>query len=126
MRKVILSTLMVLLSGCSEQGKYDGSYTCDVSQAANDYPSITNSKYAFPKTLTKADVIIKKNIMTIKGFILEDYVSGELAEDKKDNLINVKDKVTVSMSSDRKSVFLLYEEGDIPVIQTLTSCELKN
>ncbi|HDS6181792.1 TPA: hypothetical protein QHU93_000818 [Proteus mirabilis] len=64
--------------------------------------------------------------MTIKGFILEDYVSGELAEDKKDNLINVKDKVTVSMSSDRKSVFLLYEEGDIPVIQTLTSCELKN
>ncbi|NBM92714.1 MULTISPECIES: hypothetical protein [Proteus] len=125
MRKVILSTLMVLLSGCSEQGKYDGSYTCDVSQVANDYPSITNSKYAFPKTLTKSDVIIKNNIMTIKGFISEDYVSGELTEDKKDNLINVKDKVTVSMSSDRNSVFLLYEEGDIPVIQTLTNCELK-
>ncbi|MFU9076172.1 hypothetical protein ACNART_07945 [Proteus sp. LHD240705] len=125
MRKVILSTLMVLLSGCSEQGKYDGSYTCYVSQVANDYPSITNSKYAFPKTLTKSDVIIKNNIMTIKGFISEDYVSGELTEDKKDNLINVKDKVTVSMSSDRNSVFLLYEEGDIPVIQTLTNCELK-
>ncbi len=116
---------MVLLSGCGEQGEYDDSYICDVSQVANDYPSITNSKYAFPKTLTKSDVIIKNNIMTIKGFISEDYVSGELTEDKKDNLINVKDKVTVSMSSDRKSAFLLYEEGDIPVIQTFTNCELK-
>ncbi|NIH18420.1 hypothetical protein [Morganella morganii] len=129
MMKVIvgafISTAIVMVSGCGEKDKYDGNYTCDVFEAANNISIREGSKYTFPAGTKRAEILIKDKVITIKGMSDGEYISPKLDEFSTEfgNLIKYEDdSLKIGFSPSEKTMQM--SSGKI-ASQWLKNCESK-
>ncbi|WP_274371590.1 hypothetical protein [Morganella morganii] len=129
MKKVLVGTMVsaaiMLVSGCGEKDKYDGNYTCDVFEAANNISIREGSKYTFPAGTKRAEILIKDKVITIKGMSNGDFISPKLAEFSTEfgDLIKYEsDSLEIGFSPSKKSMQMF--SGEV-ASQWLKNCEVK-
>lgn len=89
MKRILLVAAVLVLAGCGgEQNKFDGTYSCNVSNSLNNKSIDSKSEYVFPVDVTEAKLTFKAPIMTIHGMKNGDYVSHEMKEIKNDNKVS--------------------------------------
>lgn len=133
MRKLLFfSALITLLSGCDVQSKYDGVYTCDVTQALNDKTIEYGGNYVFPKDTKEAKIKLENTVLTIYGMNSGDYIGHKMSKPSKDDINDdvydgdffyKKDGVTEAFSFDRKLATLVINREDMKSIQQFTHCK---
>ncbi|MFV8942302.1 hypothetical protein [Moellerella wisconsensis] len=88
-KALMVSVVVALLTGCEgEQNKFEGTYSCKVSNSLNNKSIDSKSDYVFPVDATEAKLTFKAQIMTIHGMKNGDYVSHEMKEIKNDNKVS--------------------------------------
>ncbi len=125
-RTLAAIALAVLITGCGDNGKYDGVYDCDVVEAVNNVSISEGSPYVFPEGTTKTNIIISENIITINGISDGSYITPKLLErtGEQGDYLLYEDGDTVIGFSKEHGVFNMRTGG--LASQLLQNCKIRN
>lgn len=127
MKRILLVAALLALAGCGvEQNKFDGTYSCKVSNSLNNKSIDSKSDYVFPVDADVAKLTFKAPIMTIHGMKNGDYVSHEMKEIKNDNKVSFiyqDDGILETFTPDGGAAIAIGDIGSVKATtQALTDC----
>ncbi|WP_272519547.1 hypothetical protein [Providencia sp. PROV195] len=125
-KALIVGVVVALLAGCDgEQNKFNGTYSCKVSNSLNNKSIESKSEYVFPVDIIDAKITFNAPTMIIHGMKNGDYTSHEMKEVKNDGKVSFiyqEDGVLETFTPDSGAAIAFGGSESKTTTQALSDC----